>query len=336
MQKLQETKEKLFQEIKDLIQLISEFSNEDEMLNKIPLVNELNIKLISLKNYKEINEIISAEEISSQNTERQVINFEIDTKKIEDNDVPTQITKEINTDLEDITEERVSVEENVVSEKMDEEYFREKEEQHKELSENIEKEKEEEISEITSAKEEIEKKDEEIRQHEERIKILEIDKPTHEHQENLQELKEEIHEDRKEHHERKFKLANIKGLKSTVQSLFDDDPLEKIEKTHEILKTQEVEKPTQSLEKTNVSTDYMEAEKTLPDFKLDINDRLAFTKMLFEGSQVELNHVINKLNSYKTLEEAKEYLSEVYYERKWEKADEYAQRLWSLVENKFI
>lgn len=335
MQKLQETKEKLFQEIKDLIQLISEFSNEDEILNKIPLVNELNEKLVSLKNYKEINDIISAEEFSSQNTERQVINFEIDTKKIEDNDVPTQITEEINTDLEDAAEE-ISVEENIVSEKIDEEYFREREELQKELSENIEKEKEEEIFEITSDKEEIEKKEEQVRLHEQRIKILEIDKPTHEHQENLQELKEEIHEDRKEHHERKFKLANIKGLKSTVQSLFDDDPLEKIEKTHEILKTQEVEKPTQSLEKTNVSTDYMEAEKTLPDFKLDINDRLAFTKMLFEGSQVELNHVINKLNSYKTLEEAKEYLSEVYYERKWEKADEYAQRLWSLVENKFI
>jgi putative N6-adenine-specific DNA methylase len=28
----------------------------------------------------------------------------------------------------------------------------------------------------------------------------------------------------------------------------------------------------------------MEAEKTLPDFKLDINDRIAFTKVLFNGS----------------------------------------------------
>jgi hypothetical protein len=30
------------------------------------------------------------------------------------------------------------------------------------------------------------------------------------------------------------------------------------------------------------------------------------------------------------------YLSEVYYDKGWEKVDEYAQRLWSLVENKFL
>ena len=75
--------------------------------------------------------------------------------------------------------------------------------------------------------------------------------------------------------------------------------------------------------------------RQLPDFKLDINDRLAFSKMLFDNSQSELNEVVKKLNSFKTLDEAKAYLSDVYYEKNWEKVDEYAQRLWSLVENKF-
>lgn len=336
MQKLQETQEKLLEEIKSLTQKLSSFSTEEEFLNQIPLISEIYEKLISLKKYKEINELISIEELSSQNIERQAINFEIDTKEIEDIAVLIETTEEMQTDLEDTLEEEFSVEENVVSEKIDEEYFIEKDEQQKELSENIEIEKEEEISEINSVKEEIEKKDEEERLHEERRKIIEIEKPTHESHENIHEIKEELHEERKEHHERKFKLANIKGLKSTVQSLFDDDPLEKMEKSSEISRELEVEKPAPSLIKSNVPTDYMEAEKTLPDFKLDINDKLAFTKMLFDGSQVELNHVVGKLNSYKTLEEAKEYLSEVYYERKWEKADEYAQRLWSLVENKFL
>jgi hypothetical protein len=46
-------------------------------------------------------------------------------------------------------------------------------------------------------------------------------------------------------------------------------------------------------------TDYLEAEKLLPDFKLDINDKIAFTKVLFGGSQVELNEVVAKLNSFK-------------------------------------
>ena len=131
---------------------------------------------------------------------------------------------------------------------------------------------------------------------------------------------EEI-QDKKEK-ETRIKLANIKGLKR-VESLFDDDPLEKEE--HE----------SGSLLKTNVSTDFMEAEKEKPIFKLDLNDRIAFTKMLFDGSQTELNETVNKLNSFKSLHEAKEYLSEVYYQKKWKNADEYAQRLWNLVENKF-
>ena len=50
----------------------------------------------------------------------------------------------------------------------------------------------------------------------------------------------------------------------------------------------------------------------------------------------ELNEVVAKLNSFKKLDQAKDYLSDVYYERNWQKVDEYAQRLWSLVENKFL
>jgi len=69
---------------------------------------------------------------------------------------------------------------------------------------------------------------------------------------------------------------------------------------------------------------------------LDLNDRLAFTKVLFGGSQTDLNNAISELNRCKNLEEAKEYLSDLYYDKKWDKVDEYAQRLWLLVENKFM
>lgn len=128
------------------------------------------------------------------------------------------------------------------------------------------------------------------------------------------------------HHkpEKKFKLPHIKGLK-TIESLFDDDPLE-----HGTIK----EEPG-SLLKSNVSTDFMEAEKPKQEFKLDLNDRIAFSKMLFNGSQSDMNDAVNTLNSFKTLDEAKEYLSDIYYQKNWKKVDEYAQRLWHLVENKF-
>ncbi len=57
---------------------------------------------------------------------------------------------------------------------------------------------------------------------------------------------------------------------------------------------------------------------------------------LFGGSQTDLNNAVAELNRCRNLEEAKEYLSDLYYERKWNKVDEYAQRLWILVENKFL
>ena len=154
-----------------------------------------------------------------------------------------------------------------------------------------------------------------------RRKIIEF-----EHQHPVETPKENYFEDSafhdEKHHDKKLKLAHIKGLKS-VQSLFDEDPLENVEVTGILIKA-------------NVPTDFMEAQKAKPEFKLDLNDKIAFSKMLFGGSQTELNETVNTLNNFRTLEEAKEYLSDLYYRKHWKKADEFAQRLWILVENKFL
>ncbi|MBS1571261.1 MAG: hypothetical protein JST62_02545 [Bacteroidetes bacterium] len=130
------------------------------------------------------------------------------------------------------------------------------------------------------------------------------------------------------HTEQKVNLAPIKGMK-IIQSLFDDDPLERIqENTPNAPKSNIIT----SSDATNVST----PSKKNIEFRLDMNDKIAFSKNLFGGSQSEMNDTINILNSFKTLDEAKEYLSDIYYEKKWEKVDDYAQRLWTLVENKFL
>ena len=126
--------------------------------------------------------------------------------------------------------------------------------------------------------------------------------------------------------EKKFRLGKIKGL-GIVKSLFDDDFLE--EKESEPVKIN-------TLHNSNMATDFMEAEKHKQDFRIDLNDKVAFTKLLFKGDEDELRSTINQLNSYKTLDEAKEYLSELYYTKEWKNVDDYAQRLWVLVENKFI
>lgn len=164
-----------------------------------------------------------------------------------------------------------------------------------------------------------------------RRKIVEINKPVSEEREHLK--SDESFENLEAYHDKKIKLANIKGLKA-VQSLFDDDHLERVS-TEKTIPVEKKEDPG-SILKTNIPTEFMEAEKKKPEFKLDLNDRIAFTKTLFGGSQTELNEVVNNLNSFRTLEEAKEYLSDLYYAKKWSKVDEYAQRLWILVENKFL
>lgn len=141
---------------------------------------------------------------------------------------------------------------------------------------------------------------------------------------NVELMEKEQKELQEEHREKKIRLASIKSLKTSVQSLFDDDMLaEKTERQG-------------SVAKSIVPLDYMEAKKDRSDLKLDLNDRIAFTQKLFDGSQAALNETIQTLNAFKTVDQAREYLSDIYYQRKWDKAEDYAQRLWSLVENKFL
>jgi ribosomal protein L21 len=128
--------------------------------------------------------------------------------------------------------------------------------------------------------------------------------------------------------DKKVQLTPIKGMK-IIESLFDDDPLDRMEEksaSKENFQTGKTLKDeiTADITKKNI------------EFRLDLNDKIAFSKYLFNGSQVDLNDTIHVLNSFKNMEEAKQYLSDLYYEKHWDKADEYAQRLWLLVENKFL
>lgn len=115
--------------------------------------------------------------------------------------------------------------------------------------------------------------------------------------------------------EKKIKLAHIRGI--STHTLFDEETLE-------------------GLKEPSPETLPVEETKQGSAIKLDLNDKIAFMKILFAGSQVELNETIRQLNNFDDIEQAREYLSDIYYERGWDQVDEYAQRLWSLVENKFM
>ncbi|MHC6198139.1 hypothetical protein [Elizabethkingia miricola] len=126
----------------------------------------------------------------------------------------------------------------------------------------------------------------------------------------------------------KVKLASIKGLKpiSREEITNTTENNEVPEKVNEYVNTEE----NTAFIPTNTNTSVQTGQ-----FRLDLNDRMAFLKKLFNNDEVEMKYVLERLNEARTLDDAKEYLSDLYYDRDWKPVDEYAQRLWSLVESRF-
>ncbi|MCT4330628.1 hypothetical protein HZP13_12985 [Elizabethkingia anophelis] len=126
----------------------------------------------------------------------------------------------------------------------------------------------------------------------------------------------------------KVKLASIKGLKPVSREEITNitENNEVPEKANQYVNTEENTAFTPTNANTSVQTG---------QFRLDLNDRMAFLKKLFNNDEVEMKYVLERLNEARTLDDAKEYLSDLYYDRDWKPVDEYAQRLWSLVESRF-
>jgi hypothetical protein len=73
------------------------------------------------------------------------------------------------------------------------------------------------------------------------------------------------------------------------------------------------------------------------NLQVGLNDRIAFVKHLFEGSQEDFNRVLSQLNSFKTEDEAKTFLQEfVKPEYDWSAKQEYEERFMNIIERKFL
>lgn len=324
MQQLQDLQDKIFFESKNILETLAKINSKEDLLNKQDLFSELTDRisflLILEKNRTAFDIAEPVEEEENMSVAEPEVHLE-DEAFEEDLEEEVMFTNELN-EMESVNAEILKeTEEN-------QEFLSENESEVVESEEDFQEEIpliiENEDPGFQQRKEEQEKLLHE--QEERRRQIVEFTKAEHYTSNEDQQVFE--NKTAQETHEKKFKLAHIKGLKS-VQQIFDEDPLEKIEE-----KT--APESTGSILKTNVPTEFMEAAKQKPQFKLDLNDRVAFTKVLFHGDEAELKKTIDQLNSYDDLEEARKYLSEIYYEKNWKKSDEYAQRLWSLVENKFF
>lgn len=290
----------IFDDVSELEEVHSfeEIDAREDLLEEQVLENEVVNEIIEVQNEEQVEQVIS--DISTPlNVTEDIINESEET-------IETQTPEEIL--LEEATEKLEPMQDSQFSFAM---------------------EKEQPIAEVSNDDYEVRlaEKEAKLKELEEnRRKIVEFSEENTQPKENTQKVYES--QTQAESHDKKFKLAHIKGLK-IAKSLFDDDHLEEEEKPVPV-------QTSGSLLKNNVPTDYMEAPKPKPEFKLDLNDRIAFSQYLFNGSQSELNQVVSILNSFNSLEKAKEFLSDIYYERDWKKVDNYAQRLWTLVENRFL
>jgi hypothetical protein len=72
------------------------------------------------------------------------------------------------------------------------------------------------------------------------------------------------------------------------------------------------------------------------NIQVGLNDRIAFVKYLFDGSQEDFNRVLSQLNSFKSLEEAKSFIFDfVKPDYDWTNKEEFEERLIQLIERKF-
>ncbi|MDD3720909.1 MAG: hypothetical protein PHW92_00265 [Lutibacter sp.] len=73
------------------------------------------------------------------------------------------------------------------------------------------------------------------------------------------------------------------------------------------------------------------------NIQVGLNDRIAFVNQLFDGSQQDFNRVVSQLNSFKTQEEAINFIEEfVKPDYDWSNKEEFEQRLINLIERKFL
>jgi len=72
------------------------------------------------------------------------------------------------------------------------------------------------------------------------------------------------------------------------------------------------------------------------NIQVGLNDRIAFVKHLFDGSQEDFNRVLSQLNSFKTQNEAMYFIEDfVKPDYNWEGKQEYEERLMNLIDRKF-
>lgn len=72
--------------------------------------------------------------------------------------------------------------------------------------------------------------------------------------------------------------------------------------------------------------------------EIDLNDRLAFVKHLFNNSNEDYNRVLSQLNTFESFFEAKSFIDEIVQPdyNHWKGKEEYVARFFEILEKKFL
>lgn len=210
---------------------------------------------------------------------------------------------------------------------------------------------------------EVEKKEELISEE------IKVEKPIERIEENVQ--KEELLEKRKVHHLEEYLKEGFeqeadeiaeKVIQGINEEIITNDIIEQpFDELEELLhgdaedvkndvkdvgerKTPTLEDELQDTISVDVMTDLFtkaEPKKSLNDhfqqtIQIDLNDRIAFVKHLFDGDQNDFNRVISQLNTFKTEKEAKKFINKMIKpDYDWSEKEEYENRLLEIIERRF-
>lgn len=93
----------------------------------------------------------------------------------------------------------------------------------------------------------------------------------------------------------------------------------------------------ESAEKIEITKKSLNDTLSQKQLQIGLNDRIAFVKHLFNGSQADFNRVLSQLNSFQNEAQAKNFVNTVVKpDFNWSDKVEYEERFISLIERKFL
>lgn len=228
-------------------------------------------------------------------------------------------------------------------------------------------EEKEEIEEVVTQKEETEVQEEAIEEKEEEEEVVTQKEETKVQEEASEEKEESVKEEKQEPlfnpmfelaaDEEEKPASKLEQKQISFEDLLGsgykepefvkvDDVPQEVEKVTEITfeKVEEVITPDVKIETTTETFTIKTEHKTsslndtlIKGINIGLNDRIAFVKHLFGGSNEDFNRVISQISTYDSFEEVQQFIVDMVKPdyNNWEGKEEYADRFMNLVEKKF-